>query len=102
MIQRRHPKGATPLGYAVPNFGAPAAPRDAYCERCGARLSRYNHWTATLCAPCDAATNPWEPPTRKGRDTCPGCGGLKKLDSRRCRRCADKGVRIDFTGHTPL
>lgn len=91
----------TTMGSFLPSIGA-QAPCTRHCTRCGARLRHHNH--DTYCAPCDAIINPWQPPpmrTRKSNE-CPSCGNLKLRTSKRCRKCADAGIRLDFTGHATL
>jgi DnaJ-class molecular chaperone len=102
VIQRRTNRAPLAMGSFVPLLGSGyAAPSSRTCARCKCRLSRYAAQTETTCAPCEATVNPWAPPAMRTRksDECPTCGGLKQRVSKRCRKCADAGIRLDFSTH---
>ena len=90
------------MGSFTPTLGSGyAAPSTRTCAKCGCRISRYAGMAETRCAPCEARINPWQPPAMRTRksDECPSCGNLKLRTSKRCRKCADAGVKLDFTSH---
>jgi hypothetical protein len=88
------------MGDFVSIYGS-AAPCERRCRRCGCRLRHAN--LTGICSPCDDALHPWTMPTyTRKQDACPGCGGPKMRASRRCRNCANDGVRLDLTSHKAL
>ena len=91
MTALRRPKGAVSLGDAVPCVHQAPATIARYCA-CGTRLRRGN--PGPLCAQCHTRQHPWvmpEPYKPRPTDalTCPECGGYKKAESKRCRRCRE-------------
>lgn len=103
MTELRRPKGALNLGDAIPTgLTGERQPCTRHCARCGARLRHHNH--LEHCAPCHEHLWPWQPPLIRTRrqDECPSCGYHKRRESKRCRKCANQGIRLDFTGHQPL
>jgi hypothetical protein len=93
---------ATTIGNFDPFVASPLPPRpEAWCERCGCRLSAYRPPVTNHCWACEqmmlAATPPSElhPPLRTLKPSqhhpCPKCGTLCHIRANQCITCRRRG-----------